>query len=88
MVEAGIRDWFGQQLLEAKEAIGGQGILRGAMTIFYLLGPFFMLIERSPADAWLTLCGLAFRCDAWCDATGHGQNFSGYVRFWSFGPGA
>ena len=64
MGEAGIRDWFGQQLLDAKEAIGGQGRLRGAMTVFYLLGPFFMLIERSPADAWLTLCGLAFlvRC--------------------------
>ena len=64
MGEAGIRDWFGQQLLGAKEAIGGQGRLRGAMTVFYLLGPFFMLIERSPADAWLTLCGLAFlvRC--------------------------
>ena len=64
MGEAGIRDWFGQQLLGAKEAIGGQGRLRGGMTVFYLLGPFFMLIERSPADAWLTLCGLAFlvRC--------------------------
>ena len=64
MGEAGIRDWFGQQLLDVKEAIGGQGRLRGAMTVFYLLGPFFMLIERSPADAWLTLCGLAFlvRC--------------------------
>ena len=64
MGEAGIRDWFGQQLLDVKKAIGGQGRLRGAMTVFYLLGPFFMLIERSPADAWLTLCGLAFlmRC--------------------------
>ena len=27
---------------------------------FYLLGPLFMLIERSPGDAWLTLCGLIF----------------------------
>ena len=64
MGEASIRDWFGQQLLDVKEAIGWQGRLRGAMTVFYLSGPFFMLIERSPADAWLTLCGLAFlvRC--------------------------
>ena len=62
--EAGIRDWFGEQLVNVKEAIGGQGRWRGAMTIFYLLGPFFMLIERTPADVWLTLCGLAFlvRC--------------------------
>ena len=64
MGEAGIRDWFGEQLVNVKEAIGGQGRWRGAMTIFYLLGPFFMLIERTPADVWLTLCGLAFlvRC--------------------------
>ena len=28
--------------------------------IFWLLGPFILLIERSPADAWLTLLSLAF----------------------------
>lgn len=27
---------------------------------FYLFGPFFMLIERTPGDAWLSLCGLIF----------------------------
>ena len=27
---------------------------------FYLLGPIFMLIERSPGDAWLSLCGFIF----------------------------
>ena len=58
MGEAGIRDWFDEQLVNVKEAIGGQA-RRGAMTIFYLLGPFFMLIERTPADVWLTLCRLA-----------------------------
>ena len=69
MGKAGIRDWLGNQLVNVKEAIGEQGRLRGAMTCFYLLGPFFMLIERSPADAWLTLCGLAFllRCVVRCD---------------------
>ncbi len=47
---------------------------------FYLLGPFFMLIERSPGDAWLSLCGLIF--------LGHcitNQNWSwlktGWVKF-------
>ena len=32
--------------------------------IFYLLGPLILLIERSPADFWLSLCGLVFfgRC--------------------------
>jgi len=32
--------------------------------IFYLCGPLILLIERSPADLWLSLCGLVFfaRC--------------------------
>ena len=30
------------------------------MNGFYLLGPIFMLIERSPGDAWLSLCGIIF----------------------------
>jgi len=34
------------------------------MTVFWLLGPFIYLIERDPADLWLTLIGLIFliRC--------------------------
>ena len=34
------------------------------MTAFWFLGPFIYLIERSPADIWLTLIGLIFilRC--------------------------
>ena len=28
--------------------------------VFWLLGPFILLIERSPADAWLTICALVF----------------------------
>ena len=34
------------------------------MTIFWLLGPFIYLIERSPADMWLSLIGIIFliRC--------------------------
>ena len=30
------------------------------ITIFWLLGPFIYLIERSPADIWLTFIGFAF----------------------------
>ena len=30
--------------------------------IFYLLGPLILLIERSPADFWLSICGLVFLC--------------------------
>ena len=35
-----------------------------AMTIFWLLGPFIYLIERDPADLWLSLISLffLFRC--------------------------
>ena len=34
------------------------------MTVFWLLGPFIYLIERDPADLWLSLIGLVFliRC--------------------------
>ena len=34
------------------------------MTFFWLLGPFIYLIERDPADLWLTLIGIIFlvRC--------------------------
>ena len=28
--------------------------------IFWLLGPLILLIERSPADVWLTICALSF----------------------------
>ena len=30
------------------------------MAVFWLLGPFILLIERTPADAWLSLIGLIF----------------------------
>ena len=35
-------------------------VLRRVPYIFFLAGPFILLIERSPADVWLSLCGLAF----------------------------
>ena len=30
--------------------------------IFWLLGPLILLIERSPVDAWLTICALTLLC--------------------------
>ena len=45
-----------QILAHFKELGLSQKITHG----FYLLGPLFMLIERSPGDAWLSLCGLIF----------------------------
>ena len=88
MSETGIRDWLGQELVSVKEAIGGQERLQFAITIFYLLGPFFMLIERSPADAWLTLCGLAFLARCIVRRDWSWTKFFGCVRFWPSGPGA
>jgi O-antigen ligase len=35
-------------------------VLRRIPYMFFLAGPFILLIERSPADVWLSLCGLAF----------------------------
>ena len=34
------------------------------ITVFWLLGPFIYLIERDPADLWLTLISIIFllRC--------------------------
>jgi len=54
----------GRLLADTKSALTA---LRGASRwfhIFYLSGPFILLIERSPADLWLSLCGLVFfvRC--------------------------
>ena len=38
--------------------------------IFWLLGPFIMLIERSPADAWLSILALAFVVRSLCQRDG------------------
>ena len=38
--------------------------------IFWLLGPFILLIERSPADAWLSVLALAFAVRSPCQRDG------------------
>ena len=54
-----------------------------AAHVFWLLGPFILLIERSPADIWLSVIALAFvgrsimRREGWWLATG-------WVRFGLF----
>ena len=42
------------------EALSERCRLERAAHIFWLLGPLFLLIERSPADIWLSLVGLSF----------------------------
>ena len=58
------------------------------MTIFWLLGPFVYLIERDPADLWLTLIGLTFlvRCILKKDWNWSSQLwFRCALALWAFG---
>ena len=58
------------------------------MTLFWLLGPFIYLIERDPADLWLTLIGLIFlaRCVKRKDWSWASQLwFKSALALWVFG---
>ncbi len=61
-------------------ALSGMGSWDRAAHVFWLLGPFILLIERSPADIWLSVIVLVFvgraimRREGWWLATG-------WVRF-------
>ena len=58
------------------------------MTIFWFLGPFIYLIERDPADLWLTLIGLVFliRCIVKKDWSWSSQLwFKCALALWLFG---
>ena len=54
------------------------------MTYFWILGPFFFLIERDPADLWLTLISIIFSLDVFTKKIGIGQvNFGLFCfLFW------
>jgi len=45
---------------DAKDALSALPRWERGFHIFWLLGPFIMLIERTPADAWLTILALTF----------------------------
>lgn len=45
---------------DTKQALDNLPLWEKYAHIFWLLGPFILLIERSPADAWLTLLALTF----------------------------
>ena len=47
-------------LAESKKALNELPLWERYFTLFWLFGPFFLLIERSPADAWLTIVALTF----------------------------
>ena len=49
---------------DARTALAELSFVERLIHIFWLLGPIILLIERSPADFWLSLCGLLYllRC--------------------------
>jgi O-antigen ligase len=47
-------------LSDAKQALSDLPKWERVVHIFWLLGPFILLIERTPADLWLSLLGLIF----------------------------
>ena len=47
-------------IADARRALSELQLWERCAHIFWLLGPFILLIERTPADAWVTLLGLTF----------------------------
>jgi O-antigen ligase len=43
--------------------------------IFWLMGPFILLIERTPADLWVTILGVAFAIKSIAERSGYWLNF-------------
>ena len=55
-----LRDTISKLLNDSRAALAEAPRWQRGFQIFWLLGPFILLIERSPADAWLTILALAF----------------------------
>jgi len=51
---------LGAMIRDAKAALAEQPKWERGFHIFWLLGPFILLIERSPADFWISLLALTF----------------------------
>ena len=47
-------------LADAHEALESLPVWERGFHLFWLLGPFILLIERTPADIWLSVSALAF----------------------------
>ena len=45
---------------DAREALQDLPLWERGFHIFWLLGPFILLVERTPADVWLSLIALSF----------------------------
>ena len=72
-------------ILDARTALKELPKWEKPFHIFWLLGPFFLLIERSPADAWLSILALSFAVRSLCQRNGawlaHGWVRAAFI-FW------
>ena len=72
-------------IVDARTALADLPKWEKPFDLFWLVGPFFLLIERSPADAWLSILGLAFALRSLCQRDGawilHGWVGATFV-FW------
>ena len=57
-------------IVDARTALADLPKWEKPFHIFWLLGPFILLIERSPADAWLSVLALAFAVRSLCQRDG------------------
>ena len=51
---------FRGHMRDAKDALNAMSKLERYFHLFWLSGPFILLIERSPADLWLSLLAVSF----------------------------
>ena len=72
-------------IVDARTALASLPKWERPFHIFWLLGPFILLIERSPADTWLSVLALAFVARSLCQRDGTWLSY-GWVRaafiFW------
>ena len=72
-------------ILDARTALRELPKWEKPFHILWLLGPFFLLIERSPADAWLSILALSFAVRSLCQRDGawfvHGWVRAAFI-FW------
>ena len=63
---------FSESWKDGWDKINSLSKLDKYMTVFWFLGPFIYLIERDPADLWLTLICLIFLLDVSKEKIGAG----------------
>ena len=60
LTEQSNKEIFQNIWVDVRKALAEMPQLEKAFHIFWLLGPFILLIERSPADIWLSILAIAF----------------------------